>query len=70
MGTFVYLKIKAPTLILSGELDIEYPPELVRITAEGIPNAKLKLYECQGQVLAAKWKLLQNDILEFIGIES
>ena len=41
-------EIKAPTLILSGELDIIYPPEIVRITAEGIPNAKLKLYEGQG----------------------
>ncbi|MFX0041135.1 MAG: alpha/beta fold hydrolase [Candidatus Heimdallarchaeota archaeon] len=51
-------EIKAPTLILSGELDIEYPPELVRITAEGILNAKLKLYEGQGHGLAAKWKLL------------
>jgi pimeloyl-ACP methyl ester carboxylesterase len=59
-------EIKAPTLILSGELDIEYPPEIVRITAEGIPNAKLKLYEGQGHGLAAKWKILQNDILEFL----
>ncbi|MFX0023741.1 MAG: alpha/beta fold hydrolase [Candidatus Hermodarchaeota archaeon] len=59
-------EIKAPTLILSGELDIEYPPEIVRRTAEGIPNAKLKIFEGQGHGLAAKWKLLQDDILEFL----
>jgi pimeloyl-ACP methyl ester carboxylesterase len=59
-------EIKAPTLILCGELDIEYPPEIVRVTAEGIPNAKLKLYESQGHGLAAKWKLLKKEIIEFI----
>ncbi len=59
-------EIKAPTLILCGELDIEYPPEIVRITAHGILNAKLKLYEGQGHGLAAKWKLIQKDVLEFL----
>jgi pimeloyl-ACP methyl ester carboxylesterase len=58
--------IKAPTLILSGDLDIDYPADLVRETAEGIPNSKLILYEGYGHSLAAKIKLLQNDILEFL----
>jgi pimeloyl-ACP methyl ester carboxylesterase len=59
-------EIKAPTLILSGELDIEYTPELVRTTAEGIPNSKLIFYKGIGHGLAAKWKLIQKDIIQFI----
>lgn len=59
-------EIKAPTLILSGDLDIDYPAEYVRETAEGIPNAKLILYEGYGHNLAGKWDLLKNDILEFL----
>ena len=58
--------IKALTLVLSGDLDIEYTADLVRETAEGIPNSKLILYEGYGHNLAAKWKLLQKDILEFL----
>ena len=59
-------EIKSPTLVLSGELDIEYVPEDVRITAEGIPNAKLILYDGYGHGLAAKWDVLQKDIVEFL----
>ena len=59
-------EIKAPTLILSGELDISYTVEFVRETAEGIPNAKLILYEGYGHGLAGNWKVLQKDILEFL----
>ena len=59
-------EIKSPTLILSGELDIEYVPEDVRTTAEGIPNAKLILYEGYGHGLAAKWSVLQKDIMNFL----
>ena len=40
--------IKAPTLILSGELDIGYTAEDVRITAEQIPNSELILYKEYG----------------------
>jgi len=58
--------IKAPTLLLSGELDIEYPPELVRETAEGIPNAKMIIYNGYGHNLAAKWKIIKHDILNFL----
>ncbi|MFX0165790.1 MAG: alpha/beta fold hydrolase [Candidatus Hodarchaeota archaeon] len=60
--------IKAPTLVLSGELDICYTADDVRMTVEGIPNAKLILYEGRGHNLAGKWKVLQKDILEFLNI--
>ena len=59
-------EIKSPTLILSGELDIEYVPEDVRTTAEGIPNAKMILFEGYGHGLAANWNVLQKDIEEFL----
>jgi pimeloyl-ACP methyl ester carboxylesterase len=59
-------EIKAPTLILCGDLDIDYPAEFVRETAEGIPNAKLILYEGYGHGLAGKWDLIKNDIIEFL----
>ena len=59
-------EIKAPTLVLSGNLDIEYTADLVRETADGIPNAKLILYEGYGHGLAAKWKRIQKDIFEFL----
>ena len=63
-------EIKAPTLILCGDEDVDYPAEFVRETAEGIPNAKLILYEGYGHGLAGKWDLLKNDILEFLRSES
>jgi len=59
-------EIKAPTLVLSGDLDIDYPAEFVRETAEGIPEAKLILYEGYGHGLAAKLKLIRKDIQEFL----
>ncbi|MHA1988366.1 MAG: alpha/beta fold hydrolase [Promethearchaeota archaeon] len=63
-------EIKAPTLILCGDEDVDYPAEFVKETAEGIPNAKLILYEGYGHGLAGKWDLLKNDILEFLRSES
>ena len=60
-------EIKAPTLILSGELDICYTAEDVRETAEGIPNAKLILYEGYGHGLVLdNMEQVQKDILEFL----
>lgn len=59
-------EIKAPTLVLSGDLDIDYPAEFVRETAEGILNAQLIFYKGYNHRLAAKWKLVQKDILEFL----
>lgn len=61
--------IKAPTLLLGGELDIAYPADIVRITAEGIPNAKLIFYEGYSHNLSNKWKLLKDNILEFLKSE-
>jgi len=58
--------ITAPTLLLSGESDIEYPPELVRETAQGIPNAKVIIYDGYGHNLAGRWKIIKQDVLSFL----
>jgi pimeloyl-ACP methyl ester carboxylesterase len=60
-------EIKAPTLILCGDSDIEYTADLVRETAEGIPNAKLILYKGYGHNLMFRnRKQVQKDILKFL----
>jgi pimeloyl-ACP methyl ester carboxylesterase len=60
-------EIKAPTLILSGELDIGYTADDVRITAEGIPNSKLILYEGYGHnLIMANRKQVLEDVLAFL----
>ena len=62
-------EIKVPTLVMSGELDIGYTADDVRMTAEGIPNAKLILYKGYGHgLIMANRKQLQKDILEFLNI--
>ena len=59
--------IKAPTLIMSGELDIGYTVDDVRTTAEGIPNAELIVYKGYGHgLIMANRKQVQKDILEFL----
>ena len=37
--------IKAPCLVLVGELDVQAPPENSRVLAERIPHARLKIFE-------------------------
>ena len=56
--------IKAPTLVISGDLDICYSADDVSATAEGIPNAKLILYKGYGHSLTAKQ--VPKDILSFL----
>ncbi len=60
-------EIIAPTLIISGELDIGYSIEDVRETANGISNSKLITYKDYGHDLHRNnWKQVQNDILDFL----
>jgi pimeloyl-ACP methyl ester carboxylesterase len=60
-------EIKAPTLIISGELDIGYTANDVRATAEGISNAKLLLYKDYGHnLIMSNRKQVEKDILEFL----
>jgi len=60
-------EIKAPTLILSGELDVGYTVDDVRTTAEGIPNSELILYKGYGHNLAmSNREQVFKDALEFL----
>jgi pimeloyl-ACP methyl ester carboxylesterase len=56
-------EIKAPTLVIAGTSDPFYTPQLFRETFEGIPGAKLVLYEGMGHV--ASGKPFQREVLQF-----
>lgn len=60
-------EIITPTLIMSGELDIGYTVADVRVTAEGIHNAKLILYKGYGHnLMMSNRKEIVKDIIEFL----
>lgn len=57
-------EIKAPTLVIAGEKDPFYTPELFRKTAEGIPDFKLVIYEGMGH--PASGKQFKEEIRSFL----
>ncbi|MBN2004172.1 MAG: alpha/beta hydrolase [Anaerolineae bacterium] len=57
-------EIAAPTLVAGGVNDFFYSPTLFRETADGIPNAKLCLYETMGH--PAGGKPFRRDVLAFL----
>jgi pimeloyl-ACP methyl ester carboxylesterase len=57
-------EIYAPTLVAAGAKDPFYTPQLFRETAEGIPNARLILYEGMGH--PAMGKQFNQDVLRFL----
>jgi pimeloyl-ACP methyl ester carboxylesterase len=57
-------EITAPTLVIAGTKDPFYTPELFRQTAEGIPNARLVLYEGMGH--PASGKEFKQEVLAFL----
>jgi pimeloyl-ACP methyl ester carboxylesterase len=57
-------QITVPTLVVAGDEDPFYPPALFRQTAEGIPNARLILYEGMGH--PASGKQFGRDVLTFL----
>lgn len=60
-------EITVPTLILSGVQDICYDVEDVKITAKGIPNSKLILYDDYGHnLMVANKENVQKEILAFL----
>ena len=59
-------KITAKTLVVCGERDPFYSPELFRATADGIPNARLVMYEGKGHVGALSGKAFPRDVLAFL----
>jgi pimeloyl-ACP methyl ester carboxylesterase len=59
-------QIKAPTLVLHGRKDFAMPPKNGKILAEGIPNAKLVLFEKSGHALAEEMSEVIKAITEFL----
>ena len=57
-------EISVPTLVVAGAEDQFYTEDIVRETAEGIPNARLILYEKMGHM--ASGKQFGKDVLEFL----
>jgi pimeloyl-ACP methyl ester carboxylesterase len=57
-------QITAPTLVVAGDEDPFYSETLFRKTAEGIPNARLILYEGMGH--PASGKQFSQDVLAFL----
>jgi pimeloyl-ACP methyl ester carboxylesterase len=57
-------EVTVPTLVVAGDRDLFYGEELVRETAEGIPDARLILYKGQGHPAAGKQ--FQHDVLAFL----
>jgi pimeloyl-ACP methyl ester carboxylesterase len=63
-------RISAPTLLLAGERDRYYTPELFRETANRIPNARLRLYPTKGHapIATLTYKPAVREILEFLTV--
>jgi pimeloyl-ACP methyl ester carboxylesterase len=58
-------RITAPTLLVAGGRDRFYSPELFRETAEGIPNARLRLYQDKGHAGVMTHKPAIREIVAF-----
>ena len=61
-------QIAAPTLVVAGTRDPFYSEALFRETAEGIPDARLILYERMGHPAAGKQ--FRQDVLAFLSEDS
>ena len=59
-------EIEAPTLVVGGDQDGFYSPELFRDTAALIPNGRLILYPGKGHMAATSDPRLMPDVLEFL----
>ena len=59
-------RITAPTLLVAGGRDRFYSPELFGETAEGIPNARLRLYQDKGHAGVLTHKPAIREIVAFL----
>jgi pimeloyl-ACP methyl ester carboxylesterase len=57
-------EIKAPTLVIAGDKDPFYTPELFRETAQGIPGCKFVLYKNMGH--PASGKKFKAELIAFL----
>ena len=62
-------EITAPTLILAGQHDFQFPPEHQEALAAGIANARLQIIEDAGHnVLSEKPKVVCHKVTNFLAI--
>ena len=61
-------RVTAPTLVVAGDRDRNYSPELFRETADRIPGARLRLYRGKGHASIAtlRYRPAVRDILGFL----
>jgi pimeloyl-ACP methyl ester carboxylesterase len=59
-------RIGAPTLVIAGERDRFYGPELSRETADRIPDARLRLYPGKGHARVLTYPPAVREILRFL----
>jgi len=59
-------EITAPALVIGGGRDRAFPPDLVRETASGIPNARLVIYPGSGHLGALLHPRFGRDVSEFL----
>jgi pimeloyl-ACP methyl ester carboxylesterase len=62
--------ITAPTLVVAGERDHAFSPELFRITANGIPNSCLLLYPRRGHIGALLDPRFGRDVGAFLNCQT
>lgn len=59
-------EITAPTLLIGGDQDCYYPPDLVKQTAERIPHVQMIMYQGRGHRDTFTDRRLYNDIIAFL----
>ena len=59
-------EISAPTLVVGGGRDPFHPPELFRETAQGIPDARIVLYEGRGHSATFADRRFGRDVVAFL----
>lgn len=58
--------ITAPVLLIAGDQDLYFPPEIVEETARLIPDCTLRIYEGKGHLGAIGNRPFTHDILDFV----
>jgi pimeloyl-ACP methyl ester carboxylesterase len=61
-------EITTPILVVGGDKDGFYSPELFRRTAQGVQNGRLQLYAGHGHVSSLSGKRFARDTLAFLGV--
>jgi pimeloyl-ACP methyl ester carboxylesterase len=59
-------EITAPTLLIGGDQDCTYPPELLKQMAERIPHAHMSMYQGRNHNTIATLRRFYPDILAFL----